>query len=111
MTHQQAALPYVLYAKSYFEALRRDCLNVTVAENAVPSFELYPNPASSIITLKSFGEPEFSEVRIFDAQLRVVYAANYPAQSIDISHFPNGNYLVELRNKQRAAAYRMFVKQ
>lgn len=111
MTHPQAALPYVLYAKSFFQNLRSDCLSVAVAESPVPSFEIYPNPASFVLNLKLPYEPAGETIRIIDAQLRAVYSSQQIVQAIDISRFPSGTYLIEVKNRAGMAAYRMFVKQ
>lgn len=109
MTHPQAALPYVLFAKSMFENHRIDCLNTAVAENALPSFELFPNPSSDFIRIRQADFFSATSIRIFDSQLRVVYQSPTAERQTDVSRLPRGNYLVELKSKT-GAAYRMFVR-
>jgi len=65
-------------------------------------FSVYPNPASSIITIESKKYQDLS-IRIVDVLGReVIESIKYEVlgiKNIDVSHLPSGMYIIQLQNK------------
>lgn len=60
-------------------------------------FELYPNPAKSNITLKVYGEAQFSDVVIVNSIGQIVMrenGANTKSRTFDIRMLPDGHYFI-----------------
>ena len=112
LSHQQAALPYALYAKSYFEKLRIDCLNPVQVENIYfTDMQIYPNPASTFIRVAHNMSPTRMMVRIYNAELKPVMHSIIYENQIDVQTLPAGIFLLELNNGNGHQTFKMFVKQ
>ena len=67
------------------------------AYNQKQEINMYPNPATSIINIKSIHN--IDRISIFDIQSRVIFSneLNDKNTTIDVSNFSNGIYVIELR--------------
>jgi len=64
---------------------------------------LYPNPASSNITISAEGDLKFEEITIINGVGAVVYDNKHEAskkQEVDISRFANGHYMMRVNTSQ-----------
>ena len=112
LSHQQAALPYALYAKTYFENLRSDCLSLASDDNIRnPAVNVYPNPASAFINVRYDGLGAGSMIRIYNFGLKPVFQSSLDGNPLDIQFLSPGIYLLELTNGSGRSAFRMFAKQ
>jgi len=77
------------------------------------NFSVYPNPASSIITIESKKYQDLS-IRIVDVLGReVIESTKYEVlgiKNIDVSHLPSGMYIIQLQNKTGVVS-KKFVKE
>jgi hypothetical protein len=81
----------------------------TVAGDATMS--LYPNPATSSLTLALSSNEELTTVEVLDARGATVPAARYQGQGqLDISRLASGLYLLRASDGQHTFTQR-FVKQ
>jgi hypothetical protein len=80
---------------------------ISVVENNI-AFELYPNPASSIITMQASGAEISKELLVYSSTGALILnqKINSFKTNIDISNWSEGIYLVRLGNQQR-----MLIKQ
>lgn len=72
-------------------------------------FEMYPNPAHDFVQLS--GLPQSAQVRIFDLQGRQVFksTANHERQTIDVSTFPTGMYIVQITAGASQSARKLMI--
>lgn len=69
--------------------------SISLNQTAVQELEIYPNPSSGMIYLKS--EQQINEVTIIDLQGRKIEkVSGNNIQQIDIQHLKTGNYFLEL---------------
>jgi hypothetical protein len=66
-------------------------------------FTLYPNPASTTITIQSMVNSPWSAVSIYNAQGALVYHSTFDIErsTFDISPFANGLYYLHLQTSVR----------
>lgn len=84
-----------------------------VYEQAIPMFNLFPNPAENSITLTSLGGKALGEVRIHTADGRLVQDVGHIAvdrNTIDVNGLPAGVYFATIGGIDGRAVQR-FVKQ
>jgi hypothetical protein len=88
-------------------------LNVGIAEQERITFKLYPNPASTQLTVELEQLPEQGELLLRDAlgreMLRERIAGHYP--TLSVQQLPAGLYLLEVWSKgQRVGSERVVVE-
>lgn len=83
----------------------------TVSVHGIPftSLSIFPNPASSVVTVSM--DTEIEEITLLDATGRIVHHQQLGVKSvqIDISGFPTGLYLVLLTTKNETIARKLRV--
>ena len=78
--------------------------------NSKLSFNIYPNPASSLLTIETVDELENYTVELYTMDSHLIKRfERLKENQIDISDLPIGSYLISLRNEQVALVKR-FVK-
>jgi hypothetical protein len=77
------------------------CANssVTVKENALSDYLVYPNPSEGIFNIKN--SEKFSEYSVVN-QLGQIILSGYSASSIDATELESGMYILKLNGKQSA---------
>ncbi len=84
--------------------------------NAGADFSVYPNPTNGVFELKINSDKyRNAEVKVSDATGRVIYSTNADntlsgKTTIDLSAFPKGLYLVQLRNAEGAVSKNISVE-
>ncbi|MCD6019641.1 MAG: hypothetical protein K0S53_2762 [Bacteroidetes bacterium] len=83
-----------------------------VDENQVfsQSLTLYPNPANSVLNIKSENESMLS-VEITDVLGKVVLSEKTTTHSISLTHMQTGIYFVSVKNESGAVANMKFIKE
>jgi len=78
---------------------------------AAQSFNIYPNPASDLVSIKGTNGSSFNRVQAFDITGRVVYTsdASGSSLSIDVSNWNNGIYLVQIATDSGVQVKRIVV--
>ena len=88
-------------------------LSVTlgIPENKLLSFEMYPNPASDVLTVQLPTGTEKAEVSVFDYTGRLVTSKIISSNdtSIDVQKLSNGIYLIRVSSDAKIGAQR-FIK-
>jgi hypothetical protein len=74
------------------------------------SVSIYPNPANSVLNIKSEYESIFS-VEITDVLGKIVLAEKTTHHSIPLEHLNTGIYFVTVTNESGAAANMKFIKE
>lgn len=84
----------------------------TVSVHSIPftSFSIFPNPASSVVTVSL--DTEIEEIKLVDATGRIVHQQQAGAKSVqmDISGFPTGLYLVLLATQNETTTRKLRVE-
>ena len=82
-----------------------DCVIVGITETGQdPYWNIFPNPASEIITIKLANNIAREQVEIYSATGLLIKVLNVSGTtSIDISDFPGGLYFVRFKNKKLPA--------
>jgi len=77
--------------------------------NNTASFSIYPNPSADNITIES---PQQSTIEIYNIQGQLIetLAANNNTLNIDVSAFPNGIYILEMKTEKEIEV-KKFVKE
>jgi hypothetical protein len=73
---------------------------LAVQEIASASFEVYPNPASDVVTISFSNIPQDGNLTITDVLGRVVMnegLTNNSIQTLDVSALPSGNYIITVK--------------
>jgi len=71
-------------------------------------FAVYPNPTSGVLNLHVTGE---NQVKIMDMSGAVVYSKKVATkETIDISNFTSGVYIMQIRQSERIATQRIILK-
>ena len=73
-------------------------------------FEVYPNPASSYVTVQIDDENPDINISVLDQQGRVVAASYGPKAVIDVSNFSTGVYFVRISGSSYHAVKKLIVK-
>lgn len=77
---------------------------------------LYPNPVSDALQLLIGGQESQVQLSVYDVKGNKIYAGEYQVDpydrgiSLDVGHFPPGNYIVHLETKQQLETLK-FIKQ
>jgi len=90
-----------------------DTNTVSIWQQASTDWNLYPNPSQGSLSMETpYGPEQAVEVQVFDLQGRMLesYAWETVPASIDLSHLPDGWYLVRLHQGNRIA-FRRWHKQ
>jgi predicted dienelactone hydrolase len=61
-------------------------------------FEMYPNPASSIIIFKNVNQKELKSIKIYNTLGQSVYPFQITNNELDISNLQKGIYFISLKN-------------
>jgi len=78
-------------------------------ETILDSLSLYPNPSSDVFYIK--GLQETSQVKIYDINGRNILTTSTTFnQSIDVSNFPKGMYLVNISNPKGQTTKKIIIK-
>ena len=94
--------------KLYLDDIRvevEDPANIQELKQA--NFNLYPNPAESMVTLTS--NEVIESVKIVDSAGKTVYDSDYDFSSIDVSNLENGLYFLQIKTKESFGTKR-FIK-
>ena len=81
-------------------------------DNAGDELELFPNPASDKIFISGTNEKFISEVSVFELSGRKIFTEKIMGQEtvIDVSIFPEGFYVLEVRNENETLVKKFEVK-
>ena len=86
------------------------CLFDNIESSPPLQFDLYPNPASSILNIKCMDNSDF-ELEIYNAIGNCTYKSNFRNQtSINCSDFSSGIYFVKVFNEEQAGAKKFLVE-
>jgi hypothetical protein len=78
-------------------------LGTQLSDDFVSSTLIYPNPASHSLTITS--QQSFSFVHIIDMQGKTLLSTKFQ-ETINISHLPNGNYIIVLLDENKRTRVR-----
>jgi hypothetical protein len=84
---------------------------LSVNENEVSSFVMYPNPAKDFITLKSSNNNSIVSVEIFDLNGRKVVTPVLTNETISVQSLATGTYLLLAKDNQGNLSTQKFIKQ
>jgi hypothetical protein len=84
---------------------------LSVNENEVSSFVMYPNPAKDFITLKSSNNNSIVSVEIFDLNGRKVVSPVLTNETISVQSLATGTYLLLAKDNQGNLSTQKFIKQ
>jgi hypothetical protein len=76
-------------------------------------YKVYPNPASTQLTVEIEGQGSYESVELFDAMGRVVVREtlnNSEKNTIDLSNVPSGMYVVRLLGKAQQATESLWIR-
>jgi len=76
--------------------------------NGNETFKVYPNPVRNFLTIE---DENISEVRIFNANGQFLQSLrNNAAQKVDMTYFPKGIYLFEIKNMEGKQSVQKIIK-
>lgn len=83
------------------------CPNPTSTKeiNLVVKAELFPNPTSGLLNIRS--QEEIQSIRVFDLMGRKVFDAPYQNEAIDLSFLKAQNYIIELQKELAVEIHRI----
>ena len=98
------------YQENSNELVSGECLYISVSDLSSEELKVSPNPATDFISLQYPGKSNISTVQIVDLNGRILRETNGSQmnESIDISEYPNGIYIVRLIGKD-SVAYAKFM--
>jgi hypothetical protein len=83
--------------------------NIT-EENTVNSFSVFPNPSTGNLQLSFITEPEQGKIVIFNSMGNKVFESELEQNSYNLSHLPDGVYLVRVQAKNGSASVLKWMK-
>ena len=83
---------------------------LTVEENELVDFSMYPNPASDIVQLKSPVGIENTKVEIFDILGKQIKVNLSEENTIDVSKLPSGAYFVSITADDTKVTKKLIIK-
>ncbi len=84
---------------------------LSVVENNLLDFTLYPNPAKNRLYINSNPALVIEEIKIYDAQGRIVYRTGTPTIILDVSMLQSGLYLLTIITETGEITTKKFVKE
>lgn len=82
-----------------------------IDENKLFEMAIYPNPASSAITIQTEQEIHNANLTIMDLQGKVLVTQAYQAgQEISVNELTNGTYILRLESAGNTVSYQRFIK-
>jgi hypothetical protein len=85
------------------------CTSLSVNEETLSkNASIYPNPASSLLSIDVAGDVKLNAVQVIDLTGKVVYSADY-TKTIDVSSFAKGMYLLKLNSSGASIAKKIIV--
>ena len=86
------------------------CLDYTsIQELPSAAINIYPNPATDIITFNLTSNFNPNTVKLYNLQGQEVYTNQLKANTIDVSTLPSGLYFIELSNGEQLVRKKVFV--
>ena len=83
---------------------------LTVEENELVDFSMYPNPASDIVQLKFPVGIENNKVEIFDILGKQIKVNLSEENTIDVSKLPSGAYFVSITADDSKVTKKLIIK-
>ena len=83
---------------------------LTVEENELVDFSMYPNPASDIVQLKFPVGIENTKVEIFDILGKQIKVNLSEENTIDVSKLPSGAYFVSINADDTKVTKKLIIK-
>jgi hypothetical protein len=96
-----------IFAGSYFQPV---CEHTSITEQTKTLFKLYPNPASSYLTIES-GYVDDAVIEMYNISGSLVYSGKISEGSnmIDIKNYPAGIYMVKLQTETGVISYKIAI--
>ncbi|HET8963154.1 MAG TPA: T9SS type A sorting domain-containing protein [Chitinophagales bacterium] len=79
-----------------------DATNIT--SEGSDKFKIFPNPVNDILFITMTNTNDISEINVLDFYGNVVMHFTGNRNSIDVSHLPSGNYLLQLFTKNEISS-------
>lgn len=110
-SHSSGALTFVFLSddsesRSGWEA-DVTCSPLGIADNTINEFSFYPNPASTILNLKSVDKIESAAIFNMLGQLLKEENINASTAQMDISGLSNGSYILNIKIAGKTGVYRI----
>jgi len=80
-----------------------------INNNINVSIQMYPNPASDSLTIKTMHQIAIDAITIYDVAGKELFFVNNPTETIDVSFLSGGLYLVQLKTDS-GTVYKRLVK-
>ena len=74
-------------------------ISVGIREVYEADFNVFPNPAANTISVDFDNHSDYKDIEIYNLQGQVLKQIDANAQTIDVSSFPNGLYLISVLNE------------
>lgn len=94
-------------------SVTQEANTVSVNENELSNFNVYPNPSSGVVEITTYGNKMHTgktTIRVFDTKGNLVYEdakTNFLSGKVDLSKMTRGTYLIQLENKNQVYTNRV----
>ncbi|WP_422106263.1 BspA family leucine-rich repeat surface protein [Winogradskyella sp.] len=82
------------------------CSTLSTSETELTTWSIHPNPTKDRITIKGVGD-SLERIEVFDITGQLIMTTTTDLETIDISHYVNGVYLVRLRTRQASQTFKL----
>ena len=82
-----------------------------ISENLYANINIYPNPASNFITIKTDDNHAIYSISIINALGKEVYTSKYNSSKINISHLSSGIYVVTLKTSNAIITKKLIINE
>ncbi|WP_298763511.1 LamG-like jellyroll fold domain-containing protein [uncultured Polaribacter sp.] len=83
-------------------------LSVTENKFELSNIKLYPNPATQLLNISG---AEMLSAKVYDLSGRMIKSSNISNNTLDVSSFGNGLYIIEMKDRNGNAYMSKFIKQ
>lgn len=98
------------YATTFFK-LKEGTLNTTKRE--MDSFNIYPNPANSIVNISGQKNVEIEQIKIIDTSGKTIFTKNFARQQeiqMDVSFLASGTYILTISTAKGSTTHKLIKK-
>jgi len=84
--------------------------NLSLVENALTDFEIYPNPARHFISIKAKKEVLVDKIKIYSIDGKLISEYQYLPEQINITNLPKGIYTIYIYSKQHIYLHKLLIE-
>ncbi len=86
-----------------------DCSNLSVEDESIELFSIYPNPANTTLFIKNNTNISIIKASLFNTIGQKVWSANGDVNAINVENFPKGIYMLTVQTNDKISSKQILI--